>query len=551
MDSLTGFGWKHLPGARPMMHRSIHWFRKGLRLHDNPALLASLRDCAELWPVFLLDPWFPKNARVSVNRWRFLLRALQDLDGNLRKLGSRLFVVRGSPAEVFPRLFEQWKVTRLTFEVDTEPYARQRDAQVGKIAEEHGVEVIQKVSHTLYDTERILVENNGKAPLTYNRLQALLKTLGAPKRPVPPPTAEDMKGVCTPCSERHDEEFGVPTLEELGQDPRTAGPELYPGGETEALSRLDRHMQRTAWVCGFQKPNTEPNALSPSTTVLSPYLKFGCLSARTFWWRLTDVYRGVRVSKRVLSLHGQYSRAEFSYPSENGLSQAACSSGWLVTSSAAARSVPQVSVRVCVSQGCTGFPFIDAIMTQLRSEGWVHHLARHAVACFLTRGDLWISWQEGQKVFEELLLDADWALNAGNWQWLSASAFFHQYYRVYSPIAFGKKTDKNGDYIRKYLPVLKKFPSAYIYEPWKAPRSVQEQAGCIVGKDYPRPIVDHDVVSKKNIQRMKLAYARRAQLGGEQEGTGKGMKRKGQSVADLLTKKQKRNSVEEKMTLSG
>ena len=87
-------------------------------------------------------------------------------------------------------------------------------------------------------------------------------------------------------------------------------------------------------------------------------------------------------------------------------------------------------------------------MTQLRQEGWIHHLGRHAVACFLTRGDLWLSWEEGMHVFEEYLLDADWSLNAGNWMWLSASAFFHQYFRVYSPIAFGKKTDKNGDFIR-------------------------------------------------------------------------------------------------------
>lgn len=149
------------------------------------------------------------------------------------------------------------------------------------------------------------------------------------------------------------------------------------------------------------------------------------------------------------------------------------------------------------------------------------------------------------KVFEELLLDADWSLNAGNWMWLSASAFFHQYYRVYSPIAFGKKTDKHGDYIkldslffstlvycniivsRKYLPVLKKYPSEYIYEPWKAPLSLQKTAGCIIGsflifrvciasskskynlvpgKDYPKPIVDHDIVMKENLAKMKLAY---------------------------------------------
>ena len=79
---------------------------------------------------------------------------------------------------------------------------------------------------------------------------------------------------------------------------------------------------------------------------------------------------------------------------------------------------------------------------------------RHSVACFLTRGDLWVSWEEGQAVFEELLLDADWSLNAGNWMWLSASAFFHQYYRVYSPVAFGKKTDPLGKWHRFFFQIL-------------------------------------------------------------------------------------------------
>lgn len=147
-------------------------------------------------------------------------------------------------------------------------------------------------------------------------------------------------------------------------------------------------------------------------------------------------------------------------------------------------------------------------MTQLREEGWIHHLARHAVACFLTRGDLYISWMKGQDVFNELLIDGDWSLNAGNWLWLSSSAFFHQYFRIYSPIGFGKKTDKNGDYIRKYVKVLRNFPAKYIYEPWKAPLNIQKLHGCIIGKDYPNPIVDHSVVSKKNIERLKKEYSR-------------------------------------------
>lgn len=85
----------------------------------------------------------------------------------------------------------------------------------------------------------------------------------------------------------------------------------------------------------------------------------------------------------------------------------------------------------------TGYPFIDAIMTQLRETGWIHHLARHAVACFLTRGDLWQSWEKGANVFEHYLIDADWSINNFNWQWLSCTAYFYQYFRCYSPVAFG------------------------------------------------------------------------------------------------------------------
>lgn len=88
----------------------------------------------------------------------------------------------------------------------------------------------------------------------------------------------------------------------------------------------------------------------------------------------------------------------------------------------------------------------------------------------------------------------------------SASAFFHQYYRVYSPMVFPKQFDKRGDYVRKFIPRLAKFPAEYIYEPWKAPLSVQKSCGCIIGKDYPAPIVDHATVSKENIERMKAAY---------------------------------------------
>ena len=152
------------------------------------------------------------------------------------------------------------------------------------------------------------------------------------------------------------------------------------------------------------------------------------------------------------------------------------------------------------------------------------------------------------QVFDELLLDADPALNYGNWMWLSCSCFFyqyvlpglthnctpddlpsshctacvcmrvralrvcgtlyvHRYFRCYSPVAFPQKYDKDGAYVRKWLPQLRNFPSKYIYEPWKAPLAEQRKAGCVVGADYPMPIVDHQAASKANMEKMAAAYA--------------------------------------------
>uniref|UniRef100_A0A3B3VPN8 Cryptochrome circadian regulator 5 n=2 Tax=Poecilia latipinna TaxID=48699 RepID=A0A3B3VPN8_9TELE len=520
-----------------MAHVCIHWFRKGLRLHDNPALMAALKDCKELYPVFILDPYL-HHAQVGINRQRFLIGALKDLDCSLRKLNSRLFVLRGKPEDVFPKLFNRWNVTKLTYEYDTEPYSLRRDEKVASLAKEHGVDVIYKISHTLYNIERIIEENNGKPPLTYKRLQAIVQNLGPPKKPIPAPTLENMRDVKTPGSQKYEDKYRIPTLEELRLDSQFLGEELFPGGEQEALRRLDEHMKRTGWVCSFEKPQTSPNSLSPSTTVLSPYVTFGCLSVRTFWWRLTEVYRGRKHSDPPVSLHGQLLWREFFYTCSVGIPNFNKMNENPVCTKVDWDTNQQYLA--AWREARTGFPFIDAIMTQLRQEGWIHHLSRHAVACFLTRGDLWISWEEGQKVFEDLLLDGDWALNAGNWQWLSASAFFHQFFRVYSPIAFGKKTDKNGDYIKKYLPLLKKFPPEYIYEPWKAPRSVQQAAGCIVGKDYPHPIVQHEQVSKKNIQRMKEAYAKRSSDNNESPIKKQGVKRKAPSVIEMLQKKSRK-----------
>ncbi len=154
--------------------------------------------------------------------------------------------------------------------------------------------------------------------------------------------------------------------------------------------------------------------------------------------------------------------------------------------------------------GRTGYPLIDASVRQLVKEGWIHHILRNAQACFLTRGDLWINWEDGAKFYQKYLLDFDWAVNAGNWMWISSSAFEDvlNCSHCIDPGTFGRRADPWGDYVRLYIPELANFPVEYIYEPWTAPMEVQEKAGCVIGKDYPQRIVIHEEVSEKNANKM-------------------------------------------------
>ncbi|KAL5575630.1 hypothetical protein UlMin_017329 [Ulmus minor] len=492
---------------------SLMWFRKGLRIHDNPALQYASRSSDVLYPVFVIDPHYMKpdpnsfsqgSSRAGLNRIRFLLESLVDLDSNLKKLGSRLLVLKGDPGEVLIRCLKQWDVKRLCFEYDTEPYYQAMDAKVKEFATAAGIEVFSPVSHTLFNPADIIHKNGGKPPLTY---QSFLKLSGQPSWASSPltttlsslPPVGDF-GNCEICD--------VPTVQELGYAD-IAQDELTPfrGGESEALKRLRESISNKEWVANFEKPKGDPSAfLKPATTVLSPYLKFGCLSSRYFYQCLQDVYKKVKKhTSPPVSLVGQLLWRDFFYTVAFGTPNFDRMKGNRIC-----KQIPwneNEELLVAWREARTGYPWIDAIMVQLHKWGWMHHLARHCVACFLTRGDLFVHWEKGRDVFERLLIDSDWAINNGNWLWLSCSSFFYQYNRIYSPISFGKKYDPNGNYIRHFLPVLKDMPKEYIYEPWTAPLSIQKKAKCIIGKDYPKPVVSHDSASKECKSRMGEAYA--------------------------------------------
>ena len=151
-------------------------------------------------------------------------------------------------------------------------------------------------------------------------------------------------------------------------------------------------------------------------------------------------------------------------------------------------------------KGATGYPIIDARMRQLWKWGWMHNRIRMIVASFLTK-NLLIDWRQGQRWFEDTLVDADLANNSAGWQWTAGTGIdAAPYFRIFNPITQGQKFDPQGDYIREWVPELSNIPLEYIHCPWKAPQETLRKANLTLGQKYPYPIVDYSLTRKKALE---------------------------------------------------
>jgi deoxyribodipyrimidine photo-lyase len=154
------------------------------------------------------------------------------------------------------------------------------------------------------------------------------------------------------------------------------------------------------------------------------------------------------------------------------------------------------------AQGRTGYPVVDAAMRQLLRTGWMHNRARMITASFLTK-DLLVDWRWGERHFMQHQIDGDPAANNGGWQWTAGTGTAAApYFRVFNPVLQSLKYDPAGAFIRRFVPELVNVPHEFIHNPWKMPLDLQKQIGCLIGKDYPAPIVDHRAAR----ERMLLVY---------------------------------------------
>ena len=161
------------------------------------------------------------------------------------------------------------------------------------------------------------------------------------------------------------------------------------------------------------------------------------------------------------------------------------------------------------STGTTGYPIVDAAMIQLNTTGWMHNRLRMIVASFLTK-HLLIDYRRGERYFEQHLADADLAANNGGWQWsASTGTDAAPYFRVFNPTLQGKTYDPDGAFVRSMLPALAKLPARYVHEPWTMPPLVAAEAGFVIGRDYPEPIVDHAAARARALDAYGSVLARK------------------------------------------
>lgn len=457
------------------MSAAIWWLRRDLRLSDNQALIGALRARQRVIPVFVLDEKLLASPYVGEKRVAFLFAGLRALDADLRARGSYLVVRRGDPVVELGRLLAESGADVIFAEPDYSPYARRRDDRVGRELP------VFWAGSPAARPPGIIVKANGEPYRMFTPFSRSWKAL---------PELSEKPNFEAP--QRIDTPPGLTTLPTLQF---SLPPDDFPAGEIEAQRRLTRFTELTIYLYHQQRDRQD----IAGTSQLSPFLRFGMLSAR----------QAVAAARQAIHLA----------PDETARRSAEAWLDELIWRDfyihllyyfprlrhenfrlADVRWVNDTVQFEAWKTGRTGYPIVDALMRQLSHTGWMHNRGRMITASFLTK-DLLIDWRWGEKWFMQHLMDGDPAANNGGWQWIAGvGTDAAPYFRVFNPVSQSMKTDPQGVFIRYWLPELQDVPLKYLHQPWTMPEEVQRQAGCYIGRHYPPPLVDHAWAKERALQ---------------------------------------------------
>ena len=458
----------------------IHWFRQDLRLADNRALQAALATGKPVIPFYCLDDEAPGEWRMGgASRW-WLHHTLQSLAADIERAGSRLLLRRGQSTAALAALIAESGADLVTTTRCYEPWSGPLESAARDCALASGASLQRYAGNLLFEPESVRTQS-GDPFRVFTPFYRAATAGGGPKLPSPAPTK-----IPAPKSWPKSDKLASWAL--LPKRPDWAGGlrQTWQPGEAGARARLATFLDDA--VSDYAAARNRPDR--PATSRLSPHLHFGEISPATCW-------------------HAARAKAAHDPRSEKGVDVFLKEIGWREFSYhllAHWPTLPEAPFRpefaafpwkdapadlAAWQKGMTGYPIVDAGMRELWQTGWMHNRVRMIVGSFLVK-DLLIPWQAGEAWFWDTLVDADLAANAASWQWVAGSgADAAPYFRVFNPVKQGMTFDPEAVYVRQYVPELARLPDAHIHAPFAAPADVLAAAGVVLGKTYPKPLVDH------------------------------------------------------------
>lgn len=440
-----------------MIGCALVWLRRDLRLDDHAALFEAARASERVACAFVLDPGLLRGPRIGAPIVQLFFQSLGELRAELRALGSDLLLLEGDAAAALVTLARRLDAGALFFNRDADPDAVARDDRVARAARDAGL-AVRACDDVGYFAPDEVLRDDGEPYVVYGayRRRWLARFGDDPRPPYPAVAASRLVARSALVASRT-----IPAPEDYGHRRDPAYP---PGGAAEARRLLRRFFARDA--ARYAGARNVP-ALD-ATSHLSPHLRAGTIGVRTAVaagaavprWLDQLVWRDFYL--QILAHHPRVAREPF----------------LAAGSRVAYRDDPDAFA--AWREARTGYPIVDAAMTQLARTGWMHNRLRMVAASFLTK-HLLVDYRLGERWFEQRLADADLAANNGGWQWCASTGTDPQpYFRVFNPTLQAKTFDPDGAFVRAWIPALSGVPDRYVHEPWRIP---------VAG--YPPPIVDH------------------------------------------------------------
>jgi deoxyribodipyrimidine photo-lyase len=466
-------------GSRVTAGTAIVWLRNDLRLADSPALATAADAFGTVAPVFIFSPaeansWAPGSASRA-----WLALSLKSLSSDIEGLGGRLTILSGPTIEALLTLALRTGASAVYWHRRYEPAGAALDAEVARQLESAGLEVHVMDGSLIHEPDALVTGSGTPFQVFTPFFNASLRA-GMPDYPLPTPVALPAPANLP---------VGIPPEEVaagLTEAPDVA--RFWSPGESGARALADRFFHDIAdeYAQDRDRPDLD------GTSRLSPHLAFGEISARVLRAEATEMVKcngTCHIKEGAAAFIRQLYWREFAYhllhhhPSttDRPLRSRFDVFPW---------SRDPIAMEAWQS-GMTGYPIVDAGMRELLATGWMHNRVRMLVASLLTK-DLLLPWADGAHWFWERLVDADLANNTFGWQWVAGcGADAAPYFRIFNPVLQGERFDPDGAYAKKWVPELEALPAAWVHRPWVAPSGVLASAGITLGREYPRPIVDH------------------------------------------------------------